>query len=64
MTAKNIRLATWVAPDASKRLRMYAAIRGLRLSEALTQVLRTSLPSDAELADQITRGSAGDDGTK
>lgn len=59
MTGKNIRLATWVAPDASKRLRMYAALRGLRLSEALTQVLRTSLPSATELAEQIRTG--GDD---
>jgi hypothetical protein len=57
MTAKNVRLATWVAPDASKRLRMYATIRGLRLSDALTQVLRKSLPTAAELAEQMSGGT-------
>jgi hypothetical protein len=53
MTSDNTRLATWIAPDASKRLRIYALVHGLRIGEALTQVLRTSLPTAEALAAQL-----------
>jgi hypothetical protein len=51
MVEKKVRLATWVPPEADKRLRVYAAFKGQRIGDALTDVLR-ALPTPAELARQ------------
>ena len=51
--ADEVRLATRIASDVDRRLRMLALVRRQRLSHLLTALLDQSLPPADELAGQL-----------
>ena len=57
----HVRIATWIDPDVNHRLRLAALLRKKRLSSLLSELLDGSLPSTAELTEQIRRGGADGD---
>jgi len=56
MVTFDARLATRVTGDVRRRLKIAARVRDLTISALLTEVLDQGLPTDAELADQMTGG--------
>jgi hypothetical protein len=60
-TDYTVRLATRIRATTNRRLRLAAAVEGQHIGELLDGVLDRHLPSDAELAAQISgRGAAAD----
>ena len=58
----HVRIATWIDPDVNHRLRLAALLRKKRLSSLLTELLDGSLPSTAELTEQLGRVNADANG--
>jgi hypothetical protein len=52
-----VRLATWIWPDVSRRLRMLATAEGKRLNAVLNEILDEALPSCDDLARRLSEPS-------
>jgi hypothetical protein len=46
-------LGTWLEPEVAKRLRLTAAVRGVKVWRLLNDALKTQLPELTELAGQL-----------
>lgn len=60
MTAYDARLGTRISNPVARRLRLLVVVRRQPLNRVLTDVLDESLPSLAELTDQLKRQGSDD----
>lgn len=56
--ADKVRFANRIAAGINRRLRMFAVVKGLSLSDALTVLLDQALPSVDELSRQMRESEA------
>jgi hypothetical protein len=55
VSAYEEKLSTRLSEGVGRRLRLYTALRGLKINEAVNGALDRHLPSLDELADELTR---------
>jgi hypothetical protein len=55
VSAYEEKLSTRLSEDVGRRLRLYTALRGLKINEAVNGALDRHLPSLDELANELTR---------
>jgi hypothetical protein len=56
--ARKVRLGNWIPDDVDHRLRLFALVKRLRLTDALALALNQALPSVAELRRQLRESEA------
>ena len=61
MTQDQVRIATSIGAEVNHRLRLAALLRNRRLSSLLTELLDRSLPSTAELTEQLGKAEISGD---
>ncbi|MHB1431492.1 MAG: hypothetical protein ACYCVZ_05180 [Streptosporangiaceae bacterium] len=61
MAQDQVRIATSIGAEVNHRLRLAALLRNRRLSSLLTELLDGSLPSAAELTEQLSEAATSGD---